>query len=77
MDSGKLRQNDIAGVDLQPSTRFELVYMRRREFLPLADPSDADEVPEVGEAETGPPSTSGPSAGSLKMHSRCAESLSS
>ncbi|QIZ23154.1 Hypothetical protein (plasmid) [Pseudomonas putida] len=56
MDSGKLRQNDIAGVDLQPSTRFELVYMRRREFLPLADSTDADETPDVDEdPDTGPP----------------------
>ncbi|MBM5458884.1 hypothetical protein H8F21_15060 [Pseudomonas sp. P66] len=41
-------------VDLQPTTRFELVYMRRREFLPLSESHDVDDTLAL-DVHSGPP----------------------
>ncbi len=54
MDSGKLRQPTSAVPEVQSATSFDLIFMRRRACLPLADTVDVDDPPAV-EVECGPP----------------------
>lgn len=55
MDSGKLRQADRAMLDIQSVKTFDLVYMRRRAFLPLEDAPDVDDDPPGCVDDPGPP----------------------
>lgn len=55
MDSGKLRQTDRTLDDLQAVQSFEIVYMRRRAFLPLRETLPVEEEPLCVEDDLGPP----------------------
>lgn len=54
MDSGKSSQPITAVPEIQSATCFDLIFTRRRSFLPLADTGDVDDPPAV-KAECGPP----------------------
>jgi hypothetical protein len=47
MDSGKSRQHNTAVPDIQSVTSFDLIFMRRRACLPLAEVVDVDGSPAV------------------------------
>ncbi|SBW84324.1 hypothetical protein PVE_R2G0295 [Pseudomonas veronii 1YdBTEX2] len=54
MDSGKSRQPDTSVPDVQSATSFDIIFMRRRDYLPLVEVIDVDEPPAV-DAYCGPP----------------------